>query len=370
MRIAYGNVSYRLGVSGGGNAHIGQFITQATALGHEIWSWQGNQHPSVQLLSSHPLTRIAQLRTLDAICVRIEDRLPDAAFSRWAIAPYKPLIGSPIIVWEFNTVPEFGRVLGRSDVEIQQSIEALRRYGRGCDLAVCVSQKLAEYVGDRLGIQRVLTIPNGSDPDLFRPDVPPVKRIRTDANMLNVVWIGSGHLSWHDLDLLRDTAQIVSQQDKPIEFHIIGFCRPVMREMPANVHYHGSEEYALLPQWLSAMQVGLCLYRPGPADYSSPLKLFDYMASGLAVVGTPQPQMAEIFAQLGQLDLMVPHGDAVALAQVLTDLSQNRKRVQELGQRGRQLVMEEYNWRRVVRETVGAIASLRDTHTTFIGNCL
>ena len=42
-----------------------------------------------------------------------------------------------------------------------------------------------------------------------------------------------------------------------------------MRDMPANVHYYGVEDYERLPQWMSAMDVGLCLYRPGPADYSS-----------------------------------------------------------------------------------------------------
>ena len=48
-----------------------------------------------------------------------------------------------------------------------------------------------------------------------------------------------------------------------------------MRDTPPNVYYYGPEEYAHLPGWLSQMDVGLNVYRPGPADYSSPLKIFE-----------------------------------------------------------------------------------------------
>ena len=119
------------------------------------------------------------------------------------LLPYRQLIGSPLIVWEFNTVPEYGALIGRTEREIQSAIQALRRYGRGCDLAICVSSELAAYVKEKLGIRRVLVVPNGSDPDLFRPDVEPVSRVQRNDRQLNVVWIGSAYLSWHNFDLSR-----------------------------------------------------------------------------------------------------------------------------------------------------------------------
>lgn len=354
MRIAYANTRYQIDGSEGGNAHIGQFITNAVALGHEVWSWRGNQHPAVRRLPEKNYFKLlGVLRTMDAICFRIEDRLPNVAFSRWATMPYKQLISSPAIVWEFNTVPEFGAVIGRSEADIKQAIQDLRKYGRGCDLAVCVSQALADYVRERLGIQRVLTVPNGSDPNIFRPDVLPTQRVQRNPEQLNVIWMGSGYLPWHNFDLLRQTAQLLWEQYRnlSIGFHIIGRCHGVMREMPPNVSYHGSENYNMLPHWLAAMDVGLCIYRPGPADYSSPLKVFDYMASGLTVVGTSQPQLREIFDKLNQLDLLVPANDPVALANVLQKLALDRKRVHYQGEVSRQLVIDFYNWRRAAQDT-------------------
>jgi glycosyltransferase involved in cell wall biosynthesis len=262
------------------------------------------------------------------------------------------------MVWEFNTVPEYGLLRGQSEVDVQRAIQTFRDYGRGCDLAICVSSALANYVQDNLGIERVLTVPNGSDPDLFRPDVPPVRRVCSNSDQLNVVWIGSANLAWHDFDLLRKTAQLLWQSNDKLQviFHIIGQAHNgLMRDMPPNVYYWGPENYNMLPRWLAAMDVGLYLNRPGPADYSSPLKLFDYMASGLAVVGTFQPQLREVFDELGQPDLLVPPDDAEALADVLRFLAMDRERTRCLGRAGRQRVIEFYNWHRAVQDTIREI---------------
>ena len=106
------------------------------------------------------------------------------------------------------------------------------------------------------------------------------------------------------------------------------------------------------------MDVGLNVYHPGPADYSSPLKVFDYMASGLTVVSTEQPQAREIFQQLGQTDLLVPSDNPEALANVLRSLSTDRDRLHRQGAAGRKLVIDQYNWRRAARDTFAEIDRL------------
>jgi glycosyltransferase involved in cell wall biosynthesis len=365
MRIAYANANYRPNQPAGSNAHVRQFVDNLVKLGHEVWTWPTNQHPQTQQIPSERFQRWTTLRKMDAVCTRIEDKLPAPGYIRWSSQPYKRLIGSPVTVWEFNTVPEFGLVKGRSEVQVQQEIDKLRQYGQHCDVAVCVSNALADYVKTHLNIQNVLNVPNGSDPDLFHPDVTPVQRVSRQSGCLNVVWIGSADLAWHNFDLLRDTAQILFQsQDEgaqQINFHIIGNAHALMREMPSNVQYHGSENYQYLPHWLAAMDVGLCLYRPGSADYSSPLKVFDYMASGLTVVGVSHPQLKEIFQQLDQSDLMIPSADPKALAQTLLSLVREPDRVKYQGKKSRQLVIDFYNWSRAVKDTLKAIEAIQKT---------
>ncbi|MFC1495129.1 glycosyltransferase [Thermodesulfobacteriota bacterium] len=333
--------------------HIGQFISNVVALGHEVWTWPGNNYPAGRRMPSRRIERIMTLRQMDVVYVRIEWAPPKEC--HWSIAPYRHLIGSPVIVWEFNTVPEQGLILGRPESEIKKAIEEFRHYGRGCDLAICVSKSLAEYVKDKLGIKHVLTVPNGSDPELFRPDAPIAKRMLPFQDEFNVVWIGSAKQPWNDFDMLREAAQIVwgTESGKNIIFHIIApDLAGLMSDLPPNTYYWGAERYEKLPNWLAGMDVGLALYYPGAAEYGSPLKVFDYMSSGLAVVSTYHPQIEEVLEEVGQSSLLVPANDAPALAHVLLDLALNREQARKLGQVCRQRIIDFYNWRRATEDTL------------------
>jgi glycosyltransferase involved in cell wall biosynthesis len=363
MRIVYANAGYSNNSAEGGPAHMRQFIENASALGHEIFLWHGmEQHSLTKPVPGKRLDRLKLFRSADLIYYRIEWRLPKGC--RVILPPYRKLIGNPLVVWEFNTVPEYGRMHGDDDAKVQWWVNQLRRYAHAVDLATCVSNKIADYVRDHLGFRRVITIPNGSDPQLFRPDVPRVKRIEKKPGRMDVVWIGSANLAWHNFDLLVKAAWSIwnSGQGDQIVFHVIGQGMKGLRDAPPNLNYYGPEEYRHLPGWLSAMDVGLNVYHPGPADYSSPLKLFDYMASGLTVVSTEQPQAHEIFEQLGQADLLIPHDQPGMLADALRRLAADPDYRKRQGAAGRQLIIDRYNWRKSVTDTFAEIEKLRGRH--------
>jgi glycosyltransferase involved in cell wall biosynthesis len=362
VRIAYVNARYRLDTHDGPNAHSRQFVENTVALGHDVFMWPGQEHPLARRLPWSRLARVRALRTMDVVYVRLEHRPPVPC--RWAVGPRRALLGDPLMVWEFNTVPEFGVYVDEAPSRIARNIEGFRRFGRGCDLAVCVSPHLAEYVRDRLGIEPTLVAPNGSDPDLYRPDAPIVRHLRDgDPRSFHVLWMGSAYVPWHDFDLLKDAAEIIWRRGNAhhIAVHLIGKEMRLIREMPPNVHYHGMEEYQYLPGWMSAMQVGLCLYRPGPADYSSPLKLFDYLSSGLAVVATRQPQTTEILGELDTPDLLIAPRDAQGLADRLEALAGDRERVRQIGRRARDLLVRKYTWRATVTAALAEIERLAST---------
>jgi glycosyltransferase involved in cell wall biosynthesis len=360
MRIVYANARYVHHTAEGGPAHMRQFIENAAALGHEIHLWHGyEQHPLTRPMPPKRVARIKLLRTVDVVYYRVEFKLPMA--HRLILPPMRQLVGNPLVAWEFNTVPEYGRMHGMTDPMVEQAIAELKQYGQGVDLAVCVSNAIADYVRKNLGIRRVITVPNGSDPDLFRPDAPRVPRIEKRPDRLDVVWIGSANLSWHNFDLLRGAAWSIwncGEGDR-IAFHVIGQGMKDMRDAPPNLNYYGVEEYHRLPGWLAAMDVGLNVYHPGPADFSSPLKVFDYMACGLTVVSTEQPQVREVFEQLGQTELLVPSNDPERLAAVLRKLAADPDYRRRQGAAGRQLVIDRYNWRKAVTDTFAELERLR-----------
>ena len=103
------------------------------------------------------------------------------------------------------------------------------------------------------------------------------------------------------------------------------------------------------------MDIGLAIYRPGPADFGSPLKMFDYLASGLAVVASPHPQMEIVLREAGQSDQVVPHGDADALAAVLLRLAADPSLLRQPQKQARSTLVQKYTWEHTVRRTYAAI---------------
>ena len=358
MKIAYLNARYQPNHTGGGSVHIEQFVKHTLALGHEVWEWQKGV-PGIQAIPQSRLKQICTFRRMDVFYVRIDIALPSEA--RWGLPPRRWLYNSPLMVWEFNTHPNYAASRSRGAVSSDETISTFRKFAPGCDLAVCVSAALADFVRDELGIKNVLVVPNGSDPDLFRPDVEPVTRMKAFSDSFNVVWIGSGKEKWHDLNMVKQAAAILAENhpNEKIAFHLIGpDLVGVMADMPASVFYWGAQPHQELPGWLSAMNVGLVLYTQGSAEYGSPLKLFDYMASGLCVLSTPSRFLAELSEEMDQPGLVIPFGNAERLAEEVMNLFHDSTLRTRLGIAARRLVVEQYNWSRVAGDTIRKIEQM------------
>lgn len=113
-------------------------------------------------------------------------------------------------------------------------------------------------------------------------------------------------------------------------------------------------EHFLYAGQVAPEQVPLCLSAfdvcamPHPytrqfANYTSPLKLFEYMASGRPIVASDLPGWADVI-QHEETALLVPAGDATALAAALTRLRADPELRQRLAQTAYQHVMAHYTW--------------------------
>ena len=100
-----------------------------------------------------------------------------------------------------------------------------------------------------------------------------------------------------------------------------------------------------VPLYLSAFD--LCAM-PFPdtahfANYMSPLKLFEYMAAGKAIIASDLPSIADVVAYDGNA-LLVPPEDVKALAKAIQRLREDPDMRQRLGDSARQKVMAHYTW--------------------------
>jgi glycosyltransferase involved in cell wall biosynthesis len=117
----------------------------------------------------------------------------------------------------------------------------------------------------------------------------------------------------------------------------------------------GPIPHCQLPAVLAEADIGLVPYARDVSDQVSPLKLFEYMAAGLAVVAADLPATRGL-ASDDQI-LLVPRGDPEALAAAVAGLAVDEPRRDRMGAAARALVAGAHTWRhrarRVIQHVIG-----------------
>ena len=72
MKVAYANAFYHAEAFTGRNVHVKQFIDNATARGHEVWTWPRDEYPGAKHLPWQRIARYSKLREMDLIYVRLD----------------------------------------------------------------------------------------------------------------------------------------------------------------------------------------------------------------------------------------------------------------------------------------------------------
>lgn len=343
--------------NGGGIVHSRQFVRNLHALGHETCAWNGagGACEGVRGLSNRRRFIVAWATT-DCVYFRVTTRCPRSR----APLPSRLLGSRAIRVWEFNAIPEFALCAGKPEAEVKKEKAVFRARRGECDLAVCVSPAIEEYVRSELGIARTWVASNGSDPSRFHPGVEPHSRMKAFRDCYNICWIGSWKLSWHRIDLVLEAARLMnaSKEGADVRFHILGGERRT-EGIPDNVYFHGNIDYDELPAWLAAMDVGLVTYGKGPGQYSSPLKLFDYMAMGLPVVSLSQKQVEMIFGEVNLNKLVVAEYDGGALLEKIREIRGDSDLIELCRRKFPELVRCKYNWRNIVEGITREVERVR-----------
>ena len=222
------------------------------------------------------------------------------------------------------------------------------------DAVLTVSALLRDHVVS-LGVnsKQVHVLPNGVDPALFRFE-PPDPRGRTrwglgDGPLLGFV---GGLRPWHGTKVLPLLLDRLVDRHKDLRLVISGD-GPLRGELERDLKDRGLMRSAVftysLPQdevaeLIRHFDVALAPYsRLDHAFYFSPLKLFEYMASGVPVVAAAVGQIAEVVRD-GETGLLYPPDDTDALVSACDRLLADRSLRQRLGQAAAKEIHELYTW--------------------------
>ncbi len=338
----YGQKTYPPGL--GGSIHGYQLAKNLVARGHCLFSWYYGRDDNLLIHHFRGRQLLSFLRKIDVLYLRVSWSTSMCRLARLRWLRFRRLP----IVWELNGLPEEILYNDGSITDVHEANRKLRRFAKHVDAAIGVTRRIQEYLSRDLGIRRTYCIPNGSDPELFAP-----QQGKNDASQpLQVVWIGSLSWPWHALDTICQAARILARQKANVEFVIYGRRENLPSNLPSNVTCEGKVPYADLGKKLAAGHVGLHLFKPLPDGEmidGSPLKLFDYMASGLAVIAQDSGQTGEIIKRSNSG--LLTSGSPEDVAEKLTVLERDRSLCRALGENGRRAVVEYYNWDRVTKET-------------------
>ncbi|MBC7080576.1 MAG: glycosyltransferase family 4 protein [Methanothrix sp.] len=121
-----------------------------------------------------------------------------------------------------------------------------------------------------------------------------------------------------------------------------------VRRLPGweRVEFMGWQDRSGVARVLGQVRAGLAVLQP-TRNYVEgwPVKLFEYMSAGLPVVASDFPLWKEI-VEGNECGITVNPLDPKEIAQAIEYLLTHPEEAQEMGQNGRQAVLEKYNWER------------------------
>ena len=108
--------------------------------------------------------------------------------------------------------------------------------------------------------------------------------------------------------------------------------------------YHGVLSREKVRDLLAGSRIGLVVLHPTSAYLEAqPTKLYEYMSAGIPVVASNYPLLKQIVEACG-CGLAVDPLNPAAIAEAVRWLLEHQQEAEEMGRRGRQAVLQRYNW--------------------------
>jgi glycosyltransferase involved in cell wall biosynthesis len=219
---------------------------------------------------------------------------------------------------------------------------------------IAVSNQLKAHLARtwQIPAEKIIVLPNGADVNKFHPDASQKEaRLRLGLNDAPTAVFVGGFYPWHaPLHLIEAFAQ-TSQSLPEAQLCLVGN-GPMRAQTEARarelgldgVIFAGAVSHEQIPDWLTAADIALAPYAPLERElWFSPLKLFEYMAAGKAIVASDMGQVAEVI-QDGHNGILIPVGDVAGFAAAMAELLTDKGKRDQLGQHARQQAISRHSW--------------------------
>jgi len=231
-----------------------------------------------------------------------------------------------------------------------QALRIHREVTENARLLIAVNKTLHRYLLEEgHSPDKVVTVENGFDEKYFHPGVDG-RHVRRQYNLPEdafvIVFVGSFQ-AYHRVDILLNAFRQLYVQCPNAYLLLVGAGDKLEGNKELALHlgitgriiFTGSVPYENVATYLASGNVAVM---PATNDYGNPMKIYEYMALGKAVVAPDQPTITEI-ATHGEDAYLFKREDVASMASALKTLIENRELCQELGRNGRR-VASEHTW--------------------------
>ncbi|MFN8385339.1 MAG: glycosyltransferase family 4 protein [Anaerolineales bacterium] len=221
---------------------------------------------------------------------------------------------------------------------------------------VCVSEPAKKHLmmNWNAPAEKIVALSNAVDVHRFKPDLDLRAQARASLTLTThplVVFVGSFY-QWHDIVTLLDAFAVVLRSNPNARLCLVGDGTEREKMMQyatalniaEAVTFTGYVTHAEVAGYVNAADIAVV---PVPAMkqemWLSPMKLFEYMASGKAVIASAMGQIVNVIRD-GENGLLVPAGDRDALASAINRLVKDTDLRNTLGAQARADAVKNYSW--------------------------
>lgn len=357
MRILY---SHRIQSHDGQGVHLEAMVAALRAMGHEVLLVGPGLYNSNALGGESRLVAMIR-RFLPGFAVELLElgySVPSYLRLRRAAAAFRPdiiyeranlyfLAGTwharrariPLLL-EVNA-PLAEERARHGDLRLGRLARAAeRKVWRSADRVLPVTEVLATRIADAgVSRDRITVVPNGIHLDAF-PEEDATDPPR-DAGAVTLGFVGFIR-EWHGLERM---VRLVAEPWPGPRLNLVlvgdGPARAGLERLAAElgvadrVRFTGLVARSEVPGIVAGFDIAV---QPAAVDYASPLKVFEYMAAGRAILAPDQPNLREVLED-GRTALLFPPDDPAALGAALLRLAADPALRRRLGMAARAEVL-------------------------------
>ncbi len=235
----------------------------------------------------------------------------------------------------------------------------LRWLYRQARAIICVSDAAKRHLVTAWHVpaEKITVIPNGVDTDLFGAPYD-AAAIRAEFGLGDAPVVGfvGGFQRWHGIDGLAEAFARVKEAVPGAKLLLVGD-GPAREMVDAALARFGVADDTIItgflpqsrvPHLLSAVDVAVIPYPKLPQElWFSPLKLYEYMAAGKAIVASEDGQIAQVIESEKTGILFAP-GDIGAMATGIIRVLKNDALREALGQAAQAQARHRHSWRQYI----------------------